>query len=1084
VVLGLLLGILGWTIWDKPVSLPEPIAWSSEVRWVSAQEPGFRFYARRTFDLPAAPQAAWLRLSADNNFILYVNGHVVSRQVSTQNSSLGLASRLSPKQTLNEAVEYRVKTSNYFVGYPNNWKLAAYVDLTDALKPGRNVIALEVQKARQDPRFVVEGAVYTTAAAAPTVNLSTGATRWLASPWSENQRGLLWYQPNFPDQHWAEAKVLEVVTEPIYSRVSQHLFERPLEANWITGIESDKGEIWLRGVWSVPAAPQRALMRLAGDHPFDLLINGLFVQHFAGGEPDLHLYEVTNLLHRGSNILAVRLSRPLTELKSNRPLGLLLDGWIEDQNKAVAVITTNSDWITLAEPTPGWTESAQVQGQPALLLKSPMPQTLHRQFEGDAYLLNYPNYLRRAALWCLAGIGFSLAYAGVLGQWSYPAVSHWQRFGTGAALLLPGTLFLVGIGLLKHRYAEVERGLWFLQPQSNHLIGLGFVSITGLTLLWHQRAHQQDNAPQFAPPRAAWKLLFLLGASGFASFSLATEATLSLSGRLLGAISAGVVALTQLSNWRFWQGRNWLKQPALSRFQKWEWLLLSLIIAIGFCLRAYNLEFTARDSDENTSLDAIRGILRTGAPIATSGIWYTRGPLFHYLTALWLHLLGDTEYNARLLSVLLGTATLLLSFVLAKQVTGKGGTALLITAILAIDSWELLYSRNIRFYQLLQFLSVSTFILFWQGFVERKGRAYQYGFFVVLTLMLLTQEVSITLVPCFWAGVLIFYRPFSLAKDWGLVLGSLITLGIYIFNGIVFKILCLTPWVLLSSTTETQLKLHVWNLTGFISVFFLGSSRMYTIYSCFFILGFIYFLKIQNHKITFLFSSIFLTIIVVTLLVLQIGARYAYSIYPLFIILAIHSLIEVTCALGSQLGRLLNQPIFLSKLSICFALLLLFSSLEIERVLMGYQDALARHNPQVFEYIRAHKQPGDVVFANLSSAAAIALGGLDYYMPPEQVLRVDALYVRDGRLVDRWGGGESVISVDQMRQVLETANRVWLQLDDSKPPSDPILLQLYNYIQSLGQPVLETYGVRLRLWQKQDGFLPSIPNRGQDLGNY
>ncbi|MHC5731747.1 MAG: glycosyl transferase, partial [Nostoc sp.] len=83
--------------------------------------------------------------------------------------------------------------------------------------------------------------------------------------------------------------------------------------------------------------------------------------------------------------------------------------------------------------------------------------------------------------------------------------------------------------------------------------------------------------------------------------------------------------------------------------QKWtiwgEWIFLILIVSIGFGLRVYNLGFIDLDPDENTSLDAARGILRTGAPIATSGIWYTRGPFYHYLLALWLRLVGDSIVN-------------------------------------------------------------------------------------------------------------------------------------------------------------------------------------------------------------------------------------------------------------------------------------------------------------------------------------------------------------------------------------------------------------------------------------------------------
>ena len=132
--------------------------------------------------------------------------------------------------------------------------------------------------------------------------------------------------------------------------------------------------------------------------------------------------------------------------------------------------------------------------------------------------------------------------------------------------------------------------------------------------------------------------------------------------------------------------------------------MLASIVTVGFALRAYDLDFIDLDADENTSFDAIVGILRTGAPEPASGIWYTRGPFYHYMVALWLRLLGDAAVNARFLSVVWGTATLVLVFIFARQITGKVWIALIVTAIMAIDPWEIWYSRYIRFYQLVNFV--------------------------------------------------------------------------------------------------------------------------------------------------------------------------------------------------------------------------------------------------------------------------------------------------------------------------------------------------------------------------------------------
>ena len=643
-------------------------------------------------------------------------------------------------------------------------------------------------------------------------------------------------------------------------------------------------------------------------------------------------------------------------------------------------------------------------------------------------------------------------------------------------------MFLIGIGLLKHRYAEEEQSLLFVQPQSTPLVFLGFAGIVVLTLLGSQmKWHLQYRSGKIFP---RWGLWFLFGLIAFASLGLAGGMTFSWPAipllLLLGCIEVLVLAL-------FWsQGlwsQSWLK-IILRAWPTWSQWLLLLIVAVGFGLRVYKLDFTAIDSDENTSFDAIRGILRTGVPVTTSHTWYTRGPFYHYMVALWLHLVGASHFNARLLSVFWGTATLFLVFIFARRVTAQVWLALVVTAILALDPSEIWYSRFIRFYVVVQFMSLLTFWSFFKGFIYQEGRLYQYVFFIALTLTLLTQEVNLTLLPCFLMGFLFFYRPFRLAVDWPIVLGSLMVVIIYACDGIIFSIKCLTPWAALSSTTDSYLKLHLFDVTALTNLFFVGPTRMYTIYSFFFFLGFIYFLKRRNGELVFLFGVVFLNLIVLSILLYQIADRYTYAIYPLFILLAVYSAVCVGESLGRRLEEILNGLLPLRQIAVGGIALLLISNIEPSRVLAGYQDAIARFNPQVFEYVRVHRQPGDVAIANLPSAPAIALNGLDYYLPSSLALPFDGVYWHEGRLIDRWAGGVVLTNLDQMSHILEKANRVWIQLDDTQPPPNSELAQLYDYLHTFGQPVLDTYGVRLRLWQRQDGILPRVPNQGKDLGAY
>ncbi len=1072
--LGLLLGMLGFSIWEKIPTPIERVVWSSQAQWIAPLSPNYRFYARHTFDVPDTVQASWLRLSADNDFTLYVNGQLVARENSALNSSLGLDAgvKVPPLQDFNDSHRYETQTANYLLASSKDWKLTTYVDLTSFLHPGKNVIGLEILKGQTNPRVVVEGAVYPVAHADP-IQLTTGATSWRISNLSETRQSLQWFEPDFPDVSWSEAKVLGPVTEATYTRLSKNLFDRPLQGNWIGGTQSSKGQVWLRGRWEIQSTQiSRAYIRFAGNGDYSLLINGALINHYKAENGDrLHLLEVTKFLLPGNNLIAVNLANHLDTVLAGG-VNFFLDGWVEeiDKDEIVGAIATDDHWTSLTHTVPGWTEGAG-EGQPVNLLGLPSPAQFQRSFEGNAYLLNYPNYLWHQSIWQLGGVIFALVYALILGLWLEPQKSWRDSLSIGVAILSPGTLFLICIGLLKHRYAEAEIGLLFAQQQTNYLILLGFTGSVVLMLLSYQmRSYRGERS---FTQCFFW---FVLGLVAYASLSLASRANVFVIMYL--AIIAGIVASTFV----------WIQeskdQPQNAELQrKWvawgEWVLLILVVSVGFGLRIYHLSFMDLDTDENTSFDAARGILRTGAPIATSGIWYTRGPFYHYVLALWLRLVGDSIVNAKYLSVFFGTATLILVYIFARRLTGKVWIALLVTAVLAINPWEIWYSRYIRFYQVLQFMSLLSLWAFLKGFIEQAGRSYQYIFFVVLTLTLLTQEISLTLLPAFLIGFLYFYRPFNLLKDWSIVLGSFMTLIIFIYDLGFALIRLLTPLPAIADSTAPYLRLHFTNIADFSANLLIGSDRMQTLYTLLLLIGFVYFVKRQNGKLVFLFSLVFSQVILVTILCYDTAERYGYGIYPIFIFLAIYSVICITESLGTKLQQVLHGLLPIRAIALSIAILLLIGNIEPARTLAGYDESINRRNNLVFDYIRAHKELGDVVISPLPSLSVISLGSIDYFLMGTGYF--DATYWHEGRLIDRWAGGVIVSNLEQMNHVLEKSKRVWIHLEDTR--ESRFKHSTWKYVETLGKPVIDSFGTRLRLWQPEDG-LPRIPSQGKDLGAY
>ncbi len=68
-------------------------------------------------------------------------------------------------------------------------------------------------------------------------------------------------------------------------------------------------------------------------------------------------------------------------------------------------------------------------------------------------------------------------------------------------------------------------------------------------------------------------------------------------------------------------------------------------------------------------------------------------PLYHYLTAGWIALMGRSLFAVRLVSVIFGTLTVAAAYHLTRQLFGTR-TALLAALLLAISFWALMYSRT------------------------------------------------------------------------------------------------------------------------------------------------------------------------------------------------------------------------------------------------------------------------------------------------------------------------------------------------------------------------------------------------------
>ena len=189
---------------------------------------------------------------------------------------------------------------------------------------------------------------------------------------------------------------------------------------------------------------------------------------------------------------------------------------------------------------------------------------------------------------------------------------------------------------------------------------------------------------------------------------------------------------------------RWLR-PHLN----WEVGLYALLILIALAMRLWALDARALHHDE--SLHAIYSwYLAIGQGYEHNPMMH--GPFQFFGTALNFLIFGDSDFTARLLPALFGSALVALPYFLRRQL-GRWG-ALAVAILLAFSPMLLYYSRFTRNDIYSVFWSLLLVICMWRYFGERKAR-YLYIGAAALGLSFCTKEVSYITVGIFLLFLLI-----------------------------------------------------------------------------------------------------------------------------------------------------------------------------------------------------------------------------------------------------------------------------------------------------------------------------------------
>jgi 4-amino-4-deoxy-L-arabinose transferase-like glycosyltransferase len=297
---GLLQGYWSWKTFAVRTPPLYPLSFEG-AQWVTPKEATPQGYFRRDYAISEEIAAAWLQVSASDNYSLYVNGRLIETR-----THVGL-------------------------------NVADIHDLTPLLKRGKNVIAIQVTR-RSYPgpaQLAVNGSVLDRSGRRRVLQSDAS---WKVAAYEQRIGNRRWYAEEFDVTHWSPVAVVGQGDAPNPVNIHPEMVMQPPLGQWIGHPEMGVRTVYFEKSVELPQDFRAAWVRMASDQPYTLSLNGTRVAERQQFQGEMDLYDITPLLKTGHNTLGV-------SIRGDRATsGLLLDGYLLRGETLEPFVKTDAGW--------------------------------------------------------------------------------------------------------------------------------------------------------------------------------------------------------------------------------------------------------------------------------------------------------------------------------------------------------------------------------------------------------------------------------------------------------------------------------------------------------------------------------------------------------------------------------------------------------------------------------------------------------------------------------------------------------------------------------------------------------------------
>jgi len=1021
IICGVILGYLFLRTYVLPLSRQYQLDFG-DAKWIEPPEFSPVAYFRYKVFLTQAPEQAWIQVAATDAFDLTVNGKDVAKENSLRT------------------------------------RIAGIYDIKRALKPGTNVIAVEVNRTSypESAQLLIRAGIKQ-----PGHDLLPvlSGEQWKVTTYTGIVEGSEpWNSATVPDEIWPNARPSKV-GKPAIDWVSSNplLFQLPPAGKWLLARDAPPETIFATSI-AANRTHQETWIQVASSGDLDVLVNGLLVTTVptapikakslpklqsatvepvkpseqepssdvsaptaSSPEPEkFEAYDISRWIKEGSNqiVAAVR--------GSQQPATFLAEGFTIARNGKVERFQTDSSWQVLALSTSNHRPEPQRPIEAGANGSGPWGY-LQTGSGKDPWLTDFDTVAKCCT--ALTEVMILAICAWLLASWAASILRN-EPIRTAlvrdALLHGPITIALLFVLLLGYDYRFPSD--FAFQP----IFCLG-----GIVML------------------AAVRLLHLANPSAMNKLLLATS---SLKPR----------------------------QEQLHRLLPYA--VLGAIMLLGFALRYHDLTFISFDQDEMGVIQKSQGVFVRGFPYNEyRGQIHpaTTYELASYPLAVMGKLFGYSEWSMRLPACIFGTLTIGLLGLMGRRLF-NWRTGLITALIHACMTVNIRWAQNAFYVQQCQFFSLLSFWLFYEA-IRVRPLHHRYLTFASITFCMafLSWEGSGFILPALVIGLLVVRQnDWSWLKEWHLYRCLFFVAAVVIAEFCWRTLFSVAPYLAVGSGLS--------NLSG-PSLFFLNFHYQPTYYIDKLLLS-------ENHVPFTIMAVIgclfcwrqtafrYVITLMIVLLVLYtnclaaLSPRYCYFYQPLLPLAAVAASITLYDRLAalasfdrsSAVGRLVAHATAIALLIVLF---LQSNELVIKAYyLSGDEDKpgwMSRANTYKYDYRRAaayvksHIQPGDVIIAVIPHV-------FEYYSGLEGNFFLDTLYSKrvsydstlpEPAFIDKFRGYPTIRDIKELLEATHRSRRTWLFFVPSGGLKKRGTPEVLTYLDENAKTVFESYRAKVYLIQ-------------------